>query len=177
MWYPKKIQCSFFVCLIILNGSLNAAPFESCPSNAFLMQQALARLYGVNLLTGDYSLLSNNLGTTDKINAIGFNFHDNYIYGWGYEWGTLVRIGDDYQATPITIDLPPEIFEINFFVGDVALNENSYYFYKKGLDYGLYKVSLDEESNEYLQVDKVINGQALSLAIFDLAFLPDYGVA
>ncbi|MEY8199778.1 MAG: LruC domain-containing protein [Colwellia sp.] len=138
------------------------------------MQQTVAQLYGVNLVTGDYSLLSNNLGTNDKINAIGFNFHDNYIYGWGYEWGTLVRIGDDYQATPITLANNPGV---NFYVGDIALSENSYYFYKKGLDYGLYKVSLDEESTEYLQVIKVINGQNLSLAIYDLAFHPDNGFA
>jgi hypothetical protein len=159
---------------MMFHGSLNAAPFKSCPSNAFLMQQTVAQLYGVNLVTGDYSLLSNNLGTNDKINAIGFNFHDNYIYGWGYEWGTLVRIGDDYQATPITLANNPGV---NFYVGDIALSENSYYFYKKGLDYGLYKVSLDEESTEYLQVIKVINGQNLSLAIYDLAFHPDNGFA
>ena len=174
MWYSKNIQCCFFACLMLFHGSLNAAPFESCPSNAFLMQQTVAQLYGVNLVTGDYSLLSNNLGTNDKINAIGFNFHDNYIYGWGYEWGTLVRIGYDYQATPITLENNPGV---NFYVGDIALSENSYYFYKKGLDYGLYKVSLDEESTEYLQVIKVINGQNLSLAIYDLAFHPDNGFA
>ncbi|WP_269433012.1 hypothetical protein [Colwellia sp. TT2012] len=36
------------------------------------MQQQVATLYGVNLVTGNYSLLSDDLGTTDKINAIGF---------------------------------------------------------------------------------------------------------
>ncbi|WP_157829165.1 LruC domain-containing protein [Colwellia sp. 75C3] len=170
----KNIQCCFFACLLIFQGSTHAAPFESCPSNAFLMQQSVAKLYGVNLVTGDYSLLSSDLGTTNKINAIGFNFHDNYIYGWGYEWGTLVRIGDDYQATPITLENNPGV---NFFVGDVALNENSYYFYKKGVDYGLYKVSLDEQSSEYLQVIKIINGQNLSVSIFDFAFHPDNAFA
>lgn len=174
MLYIKSIQRCFFACLIIFNGSIAADPFESCPSNAFLMQQTVAQLYGVNLVTGDYSLLSDNLGTSGKINAIGFNFHDNYIYGWGYEWGTLVRIGDDYQAMPIALDNNPGV---NFYVGDVALNENSYYFYKKGVDYGLYKVSLDEQSNEYLQVIKVINGQELSIPIFDFAFHPDNGFA
>jgi len=160
--------------MIIFHSSSIAAPFESCPSNAFLMQQAVAQLYGVNLVTGDYLLLSDNLGTDNKINAIGFNFHDNYIYGWGYEWGTLARIGDDYQATPITLENNPGV---NFFVGDIALSENSYYFYKKGVDYGLYKVSLNEQSNEYLQVIKVINGQDLSLSIFDMAFHPVNGFA
>ncbi len=156
-------------CLILFSATLNAAPFETCPSKAFLMQQSIAQLYGVNLVTGNYDLLSSDLGTNDKINAIGFNVHDNYIYGWGYEWGTLVQIGDNYLATSLTlIDNPG----VNFYVGDTALNENSYYFYKKGSAYGLYKVSLDEQSSEYLQVNKIIDGQTLSLAIFDFAFHP-----
>ncbi len=138
MLYSKKMKLCFFTaylyCFALSIGSLSATPFDSCPSKAFLMQQQVAQLYGVNLVTGDYSLLSDNLGTSDKINAIGFNFHDNYIYGWGYEWGTLVRIGNDFQATPITLTDNPSV---NFYVGDVALNENSYYFYRKGSSYGL----------------------------------------
>ncbi|MBL4822631.1 MAG: hypothetical protein JKX90_03790 [Colwellia sp.] len=98
---------------------------------------------------------------SDKINAIGFNFHDNFIYGWGYEWGTLVRIGSDYQAAPISLQNNPGV---NFFVGDVALNENNYFFYKKGASYGLYRVSLDEQSNDYLNVIKIIDGQSLALS-------------
>jgi len=174
MWYLKSILRPLFACLIIFHGLINATPFESCPSKAFLMQQQVAQLYGVNLVTGAYSLLSDNLGTNDKINAIGFNFHDNYIYGWGYEWGTLVRIGSDYQAAPLTLVNNPGV---NFFVGDTSLTENSYYFYKKGADYGLYKVSLDEQSGEYLQVIRIKNGQSLSLTIYDFAFHPDNNFA
>jgi len=134
------------------------------------MQESVAQLYGVNLVTGDYSLLSSDLGTTDKINAIGFNFHDNYIYGWGYQWGTLVRIGDDYQATSLPLENNPGV---NFYVGDIAISENTYYFYRKGVDHGLYKVSLDEQSNDHLKVIKVINGQDLSINIYDFAFHPE----
>jgi len=169
MFYLKKIQFCAFICLIVFHGAIKADPFESCPSKAFLMQQSIAQLYGVNLVTGDYELLSGDLGTDDKINAVGFNFHDNYIYGWGYEWGSLVRIGDDFQAIPITLTDNPGV---NFYVGDVALNENSYYFYKKGAAYGLYKVSLDTTSSDYLKVSQVIDGTSLSLTIYDFAFHP-----
>jgi len=133
------------------------------------MQQAVAQLYGVNLVTGEYSLLSSDLGTNDKINAVGFNFHDNYIYGWGYEWGSIVRIGHDYQAEALAIEDNPGV---NFFVGDVALSENAYYFYKKGENYGLYKVSLDEQTTDYLKTIKIIDGSTLNMAIFDFAFHP-----
>ena len=78
----SHIKSVYVVLLLVisLNLKLAASPFESCPSKAFLMQQRVAQLYGVNLVTGDYQLLSSDLGTDDKINGVGFNFHDNYIY-------------------------------------------------------------------------------------------------
>jgi len=167
----KRILCITLILLIQIKDGYSG-PFQSCPSKAFLMQQQIAQLYGVNLVTGDYSLLASDLGTTDKINAVGFNYHDNYIYGWGYEWGTLIQIGDDFQAQPLTLENNPGV---NFFVGDTSLENNTYYFYKKGLDYGLYKVSLDPQDNEYLNVYRVINGSSLSLNIYDFAFHPDNG--
>jgi hypothetical protein len=158
-----------FVVVLLLSQSGRASPFTSCPSNAFLMQKVIPQLYDVNLVTGEYSLLSSDLGTSDKINAIGFNVHDNYIYGWGYEWSTIVRIGDDYQAEPLTIlDNPGG----NFSIGDVALSENAYYFYRKGAGYGLYKVSLDHQDTDYLKTIKIKDGRALSMVIFDFAFHP-----
>jgi LruC domain-containing protein len=169
MFTAKNMYCYLFACFTLFHGVIKAEPFESCPSKAFLMQQEVAQLYGVNLVNGDFTLLSDDLGTTDKINAVGFSFHDNYIYGWGYQWGTLVSIGSDFQAIPIPLTNNPGI---NFYVGDVALNENSYYFYKKGSSYGLYKVSLDVGSPEYLNVTQIIDGQSLSLTIYDFAFHP-----
>lgn len=164
----------FVVVIAIVIAALTlpavSSPFESCPSKAFLMQQQVAQLYGVNLVTGEYSVLSDNLGTNDKINAVGFNFHDNYIYGWGYEWGTIVKIGDDFQAYPLEIEGNPGV---NFFVGDTSLSENAYFFYKKGIDYGLYKISLDPKHTDYLQTIKIVNGSSLSMSIFDFAFHPD----
>ena len=156
----------------LFSSNSRAGAFATCPSKAFLVQQGTAQLYGVNLVTGQYALLSGDLGTTNKINGVGFSFHDNYIYGWGYEWGTLVRIGDDYQATPVTIENNPGG---NFYVGDVALSENSYFFYKKGN--GLYKIPLDEQHSNYLVAEKVASGNALPLTIFDLAFHPDNSFA
>lgn len=170
----SKVLVNWILLSLLFAFSASGSPFESCPSKAFLIQQQIAKLYGVNLVTGNYSLLSDDLGTNDKINAVGFNFHDNYLYGWGYQWGTLIRIGSDYQATPLTLENNPGI---NFFVGDVALHENSYYFYKKGTDYGLYKASLDEQSNEYLKVNKVIDGISLNLTIYDFAFHPENNYA
>jgi LruC domain-containing protein len=172
MKYFKTIYIGLL--LIALSFQAEAEPFNSCPSRAFLIQDSVAQMYGVNLVTGDYNLLSSDLGTSDKINGVGFNFHDNYIYGWGYEWGALVRIGNDFQASPLPVSNKPDI---NFYVGDVGLNENAYYMYRSGSSFGLYKISLDESDVDYLVAKRIIDGASLSLAIFDLAFHPTNGFA
>ena len=150
--------------------SVQAAPFDTCPSKAFLVQDTTARLYGVNLVSGSAPELENDMGTSSKVNGIGFSVHDRYLYGWGYEAGTLVRIGKDFQVEALPLSGAPNQ---NFYVGDVSVQENSYYFYRKGNDYGLYRIELDETSAAYLQVAKIINGGLLNLNIFDLAFHPD----
>ncbi len=159
----------FVFILYFSMGTALAAPFDSCPSEAFLVQDDTARIYGVNLATGYYEELSNSMGTSGKINGIGFSFHDDYIYGWGYEAQTIVRIGSDFQAAPLNLSNNPGT---NFYVGDVSVEENAYYFYKRGSSYGLYKASLDESSPDYLLVNQIISGGTLNLRIFDFAFHP-----
>ena len=151
-----------------------ADAFDSCPSQAFLMQDTTAQLYGVNLVTGNVNLLSSNLGTNNRINGFGFSNHDRYLYGWGYQHNTIVKIGNDYQIEPLTVTNKPGA---NFFVGDVALSENAYYLYKKGGNYGLYRVSLDEADSDYLDMQRVTDGASLSMLIYDLAFHPTDGYA
>lgn len=172
------MKCSNFVYTALLLLSLSfeaqAQPFTTCPSKAFLIQDSVAKMYGVNLVTGNYSLLASDLGTNGKINGFGFNFHDNYLYGWGYEWGTPVRIGNDLQAQPLDVTNLPDT---NFYVGDVALHENAYYVYRGGSQFGLYRIDLDPEHSNYLNAERIADGSSLSLAIFDLAFHPDNGFA
>lgn len=171
-----KRQCKLAVAILTALSSCHvvADAFDTCPSQAFLMQDTTAQLYGVNLVTGNVDLLSSNLGTNDRINGFGFSNHDRYLYGWGYQNNTIVRIGNDYQIEPLTVTNKPGA---NFFVGDVALTENAYYLYKKGSQYGLYRVSLDEDDVDYLDMQRVIDGASLSMLIYDLAFHPTDGFA
>ena len=150
-----------------------SAPFESCPSSAYLMQGASATLYGVNLATGSYSILSDDLGTTSKMNAVGFSSHDQYIYGYGYEAGTVVRIHSDFSFESLSTSNAPRT---SFYVGDVSLEENAYFAYKPGSDFGLYRLDLDAQSNSYLEFSRVIDGGQLNLAIYDFAFHPTNGL-
>lgn len=168
-----------FKLTLILVGSLFSAnsyagAFQTCPSKAFLIQQSVAKMYGVNLVSGNTSLLVDDLGTDNKVNALGFSLHDRYLYGWGYEAGTLVRIGDDYQVQPLAIQNSPNS---NFYVGDVSAQENTYYMYNRGAGLGLYAVDLDETSANYFEAVKIIGSDSLNLNIFDLAFHPFDGFA
>ncbi len=166
-----KILPHLTKCLLILLVASNteALPFNACPSEAFLIQDDTARIYGVNLATGFYDELTDNMGTNGKINAAGFNVHDNYIYAWSYEHQGIVRIDNNYKIEDLSITGLPLT---QFYVGDVAIHENAYYFYRRGNGDGLYKVSLEQGDSAYGIVRNIIDGSTLNLRIFDFAFHP-----
>ncbi len=165
-------------CLLTLTASAGvtaAQPFESCPAKAFLIQDTVPRLFGVDLATGYVALLADDLGTTDRLNGAGFSYADAYIYGWSYEHRTLARLGSDFQLEPLT--LSPSLND-NYFVGDMTTDGSAYYIYKKGTggSHGLWKISLDEGSIDYLQPQRIVTGTQLQLSIYDMAFHPGNGL-
>lgn len=160
--------------LLLTSQGAWADSFSECPSRAFLTQGAVASTYGINLVTGDYGLLQDKMGTKSKVNATGFNPNDQFLYGWGYEQKTLVRIHSDFTVE--YLDVTNNIND-NFYVGDVSLTNNTYYAYRPGSAYGLYAISLDENAGDYLDMRQIVSGSALNLSIFDLAFHPTDGFA
>ena len=170
----KKLTqwCGIFALLPF--SSSFADPFTDCPSEAFLVQDSIAKMYSVHLATGYYSVASTDLGTQNKLNALAFNFHDNYLYAWSYEHATLARIGNDFQIEPLSVSL---VSTSTFYVGDIALNENVYYSYRNGSSHGLYKIPLDSSDPNYLVQSRVVDGSSLNMKIFDLAFHPTNGYA
>jgi LruC domain-containing protein len=157
-----------------LSQAIEGHPFAACPTDAFLIQDTSATLFGVQLATGQYQQLSNTMGTSNKLNAMGFNFHDQYLYAWSNEFAQPVRINNAYKVTPLaTSGLP----DVSFYVGDIAIDSNVYYVYRPGADYGLYAISLDSAAANYLLADRIIDGGNLNLAIFDMAFHPFNGFA
>lgn len=158
----------------LLSNTANAESFDACPADAYLSQGKPARLYGVDLATGAYDLLATDLGTRDKLNAIAFNYHDNYLYAWGYDDDTIVKIGRDYKIQPLKLlDRPNS----DYYVGDIGVKENAYYFYRRGggPQHGLWRASLDPADGDYLRAIRIASGQQMSLKIFDFAFHPDNG--
>ncbi|MFQ3234636.1 MAG: LruC domain-containing protein [Paraglaciecola sp.] len=157
-----------------VSQAIAGEPFAACPTDAFLIQDTVATLYGVQLVTGQYLLLSNTMGTTDGLNAMGFNFHDKFIYAWSTEIGQPVRINNDYQVTALTTSGLPNV---SFDVGDIAIESNVYYVYRSGAAYGLYAIPLDPSASNYLTAELIIDGSSLDLDIFDMAFHPSNGFA
>lgn len=149
-----------------------ATPLDSCPTQAFLAQGSPAKLYGVDLSSGSYRTLADSMASSSVINAIAFNFHDQYIYGWDKSLQTLVRIGADHQRQPITLITP---LNGHYYVGDISNVENAYYIYRKGSNalHGLWKIVLDSAQPGYLDPQRITDGSSPYLNIFDMAFHPD----
>ncbi|GIU36303.1 LruC domain-containing protein [Shewanella schlegeliana] len=174
---PTPFSCRSALFLpLLLSASVNAsAPFDACPTEAFVIQKQsnIPKSYGVNLATGSYIILSDDMGTGNGYNGVGFNYHDNYLYGWDYASGSLGRTGNDYQITALTISKDSASATAgNFFVGDIAIDENVWYGYRKGK--GLFKIPLDDpDSYSMTVVPGSINYATYNIT--DFAFHPTDG--
>lgn len=159
----------FAVPVFLFTQSVWAAPFDSCPAQAFLTQGSVAQTYAVNLVTGDFRVQAETMGTTHAVNGLGFNPVDQYLYGWGYEYGLPVRVHNDFTVEPLQVN---NISGANFYVGDVHPDNNHYYVYRKGSSYGLYSIQLDPAAADYLEMSRIIDGSSLSMSIADMAINP-----
>ena len=89
------------LCMLCTSGSVFAGPFEECPSKAFLMQGTPASLFGIDLVSAKTTTVATSLTregavNSESVNAIGFNYKDQYMYGYNKESpGSIVQIGDD----------------------------------------------------------------------------------
>ncbi|WP_261887103.1 LruC domain-containing protein [Vibrio pomeroyi] len=149
----------------------NAAPFDTCPSKAYLFQSTPVQVWGVNLVTGSTTLLEDDTGMNANINGVGFDFEDRYIYGYDTTNKRLVRLGQDFQAEVInTSGLPTDH---TFYVGDVY--DHVYYLYRTGK--GLFTVDLsplDSDPNATVTVNKIV-GSPATVRLTDFAFHPSDG--
>ena len=168
------------ISLVLLVGmsSIEAEPlpFEACPTRAFIIQKpgSVPKTYGVDMATGSYSTFSEDMGTVNGYNGVGFSEHDSFLYGWDYQRNQVSRTGTDFQITDIgsfNKDTQSEAAG-NFFVGDVAINENAWYGYRK--NHGMFKVPLDTGASYLMSyIPGSIDGA--SHTIMDMAFHPSDG--
>lgn len=161
--------------LLLVSPKVFAVAFDSCPSEAYLFQGKPVSVYGINLVTGTNSLLQDNTGLPSNINGVGFNETDRYIYGYDTTNYTIVRLGENFQATTLNVSGLPS--DKTFYVGDVY--QHHYYVYRSGT--GFYKIDLsplDNNVNASLTAELITSTASVSLT--DFAFHPSndhlYGV-
>ncbi|MFC1520018.1 LruC domain-containing protein [Pseudomonadota bacterium] len=161
--------------MALFSANTNAAePFNACPTEAFIIQTpaGIPKTFGVELGTGSYSVLSPDMGLTKGFNGVGFSYTDNYLYGWDYQHGTVGKVGEDYQVEPLTIVKDSSAAAAgNFYVGDVAINENVWYGYRK--NQGLFTVPLDGNNHPM----NIVPGSKANATynVTDFAFHPSNG--
>ncbi|WP_218160704.1 DUF6923 family protein, partial [Arsenicibacter rosenii] len=124
-------------------------PTFSCSMPAYLLQGSPTDAYAVNLLTGETTLVKNNLIGTGiggrQIQAVGYNILDNYL--WGYRSGTdqLVRIGGDWSVQFFTIS---GLAIGSYDVGDIDANGIMYLSSGSSV---IKRIDLNPSSPTYLQ--------------------------
>ena len=171
-----KSNIPAYLITALATGFVSAAPFEQCPSKAFLIQGSPAQMFGVDLVSAKTTVLAAAMDFTteannDSVNAVGFNYQDQYMYGFSKQAPrSVVRIGDDYVLQRLTVNGLPDT---NFYVGDIHVNSETnqavYYLYHP--KFGLYGIDLTEEADEY-QAQLVAGSANWNLAIYDFAFHP-----
>ncbi|MCE2573582.1 LruC domain-containing protein [Motilimonas eburnea] len=170
-----SLLCLLATGAFISTASVASEPFATCPSKAYLFQGNPVTVYGVNLVSGSNSILQDNTGMAGNINGLGFNDNDRYIYGFNTTLFQVVRLDQDFQATPLNVSGLPQ--NKTFFVGDVF--NDTYYLYRKGT--GFYRIDLSPLKDDPASplVAELINESA-KLNLTDFAFHPKtnqlYGV-
>lgn len=164
-----------FLVSLLFSTKLLADPFDTCPSKAYLFQGKPVAVYGVNLVTGSYSVLQSDTGLNANINGVGFDEEDRYIYGFDTTNYNVVRLGENFQATTLSVSGLPA--STTFYIGDVY--EHYYYIYRKGT--GFYKINLSPlDSNVSAALTAELITSTTSVNLTDFAFHPDndhlYGV-
>jgi LruC domain-containing protein len=166
-------------CLVLIPYTALSQPFDVCPSQAFLMQNSKAQLYGIDLVSAKPTILASALYFQDEennegINAVGFNYKDQYLYGFSKQSpASVVRINNEYVMDRLTVTGLPDT---NFYIGDVQIVDGdggqsaTYYVYTPKL--GLYAVSLDGSIEESVAAEFIDGSDTWKISVFDFAFHP-----
>jgi len=161
--------------VVSVSTSATADPFTNCPSKAFLFQGNPVATYGINLVTGNYSLLQDDPGISANINGLGFNQQDRYLYGFNTTDFKFSRMGSDFKVNSLNLSGLPA--NTTFYVGDVA--NHVYYLYRRNT--GFYKVDLSPlDQNPSAQLTATLITATATVRLTDFAFHPNdnklYGV-
>ncbi|KAL1889087.1 hypothetical protein Sste5346_009152 [Sporothrix stenoceras] len=139
----------------------------SCDKYGYLIQsQALIQ---IDLASGDYTTITEDVGSSGLVNALGYNVLDNYLYGRDAGNNYIVRIGADGTSEKVTA-LTENVAGV---VGDID-NEGNYW-YATGEVTSWYQHDLLPGSPTY---GAILNSGTLAATgrrIYDWVYIPVTG--
>jgi len=148
-------------------GDYQNPGFTRCPTDAFLIQGDPTDFFGINLATGQSSLLEGSWA--EGVNGIGFNVLDDYIYG-SVGGGNIARIGGDdgsgdYAINVLKVSGLPTGRQ---YVGTMSV-DGHLYLNRGGIE--VYVIDVNPQRNTYLSLIETIKLKAKT-GIHDWAFDP-----
>ncbi|KAI1073661.1 hypothetical protein F5B20DRAFT_498169 [Whalleya microplaca] len=144
----------------------SCAPTLSCDKYGYLIQAA--KLYRVDLSTGDYSSVSNSVGDGSGINAMAYNTQDNFLYARQAKSNQLIRIRSDGSREVVrTLETT-----ISVNVGDI---DSSGYYWYGAAGKNWHQVDLIPGSPTYGALLGNGTMDALGLGIADWVYIPVAG--
>ena len=145
----------------------------SCQNSAFMFHNIPTEVSLLNLTTGVMSLHSSTL-TTNKLNGVGYNKKDNFI--WGYDQikrdGTLLRIGKDSDGSYVSKEFNvPGLNGFSSYNADI--DDNGHMYLKEGGKNNLNVSVIDLDPNSATYLTKIRNFTlSQKINIHDWAFNP-----
>ncbi|TPX11809.1 uncharacterized protein E0L32_007546 [Thyridium curvatum] len=118
----------------------------TCDKYAYLIQWT--SLFRVDIKTGEVEVVNRDVNTDSRINAIGYNTLDNYIYGMDAATHNLLRIPPNGKATVVATRVATNLDRP--YVGDV--DSDGFYWVSNGSDGLWVKIDLRPGTSTYGQV-------------------------
>jgi fimbrial isopeptide formation D2 family protein len=160
---------------------VSAAPFQSCDTFGILYQYpgnvAPTQVHEIDMVSGADSYTSNPLDIAGRrINAIGYNVKDQFIYGWDHGGSSnLVRVHqhqDPVQVDDLTIDnLPGGYDPTGHSVNTGDVDDKGHYWFIDNTTNEWVKIDLNTSPNP-AYLDRGPNTGLTGTAGADMAFIP-----
>lgn len=137
----------------------NAAPFSACNTHGLLYQYPDGNnttVFAIDMVTGQSDPPATPTPTPQisgrTINAVGYNVHDNFVYGWDNTANNLVRIHEDFTVEDLTIT--GFTTTTNIIIGDV--DENGHFWFIDGNGHA--------NGQDYYAIDVTVPGTTMPIA-------------
>ncbi len=155
----------YFILLIGLffSRDLKAQSFGGCGTVAYIFQGDPTGVYSLDLASGVYRTVMNPVLPNVKLNAVGFDPIQSYLWAVNTKTAELVRVDAGFNAAVFTV---PELPVRTYYVGDIN-NEGIYHLYTTQEGGKIYKIDVSSGAPTYISAFGAAAGN-----IHDIAFNP-----